>query len=119
MERISCSPAKRSASRERSFDNAIASEPRLKHPADVQRIQLLVLGAVNLRGMLVVHPAAGHVEAQHRTELRPHADGYVLRQRQLPAVVIPALVVIHALVARFQPVEYTSFQKYIGRTMAP
>ncbi|MEL1723387.1 hypothetical protein AAA296_27185, partial [Klebsiella variicola] len=42
---LSRSPAKRSASRERSFGNAIASEPRLKHPADVQRIQLLVLGA--------------------------------------------------------------------------
>ncbi|WP_262313834.1 hypothetical protein, partial [Klebsiella quasipneumoniae] len=39
---LSRSPAKRSASRERSFGNAIASEPRLKHPADVQRIQLLV-----------------------------------------------------------------------------
>ncbi|EPP6722189.1 hypothetical protein ACT3OG_003705, partial [Klebsiella quasipneumoniae] len=39
MERTSRSPAKRSASRERSFDNAIASEPRLKHPANVQRIQ--------------------------------------------------------------------------------
>ncbi|WP_407255408.1 hypothetical protein [Klebsiella quasipneumoniae] len=51
MERTSRSPAKRSASRERSFDNAIASEPRLKHPADVQRIQLLVFGAVDLRGM--------------------------------------------------------------------
>ncbi len=50
-----CSPAKRSASRERSFDNAIASEPRLKHSADVQRIQLLVLGAVYLRGVLVIH----------------------------------------------------------------
>ena len=62
---------------------------------------------------------AGDVEAQHRTELRPHPDGDVLRQRQLPAVVIPALIVINALVARFQPVECTSFQKYIGRTMAP
>ncbi len=119
MDRTSCSPAKRSASRERSFDNAIASEPRLKHPADVQRIQLLVFGAVYLRGVLVIHLAAGHVEAQHRAELRPHADGDVLRQRQLPAVVIPAPVVIHALVARFQQVECTSFQKYIGRTMAP
>ncbi len=33
---LSRSPAKRSASRERSFDNAIASEPRLKHSTDVQ-----------------------------------------------------------------------------------
>ncbi len=62
-KRTSRSPAKRRRP-ERSFDNAIASEPRLKHPADVQRIQLLVLGAVYLRGVLVVHAAAGHVEAQ-------------------------------------------------------
>ncbi len=117
---LSCSPAKRSASRERSFDNAIASEPRLKHPADVQRIQLLVLGAVYLRGVLVIHLAAGHVEAQHRTELRPHADGDVLRQRQLPAVVIPALGRNPRAGSPLPAgVECTSFQKYIGRTMAP
>ena len=78
-------------------------EPRFKHAADVQRIQLFVFGAVDLRSALVIHLAAGHVEAQHRTELRPHSDGDILRQRQLPAVVIAALVVIDALVARFQP----------------
>ncbi len=89
MERTSRSPAKRSASRERSFDNAIASEPRLKHPADVQRIQLLVRVPLTF-AVCSLSTAAGHVEAQHRTELRPHADGDVLRQRQLPAVVIPA-----------------------------
>jgi len=58
---------------------------------------------VHFGDVLIVHPAAGDVESQHRVALRPHANGDVLRQRQLPAAVIAAPIVIDALIACFQP----------------
>jgi len=58
---------------------------------------------VHFGDVLIVHPAAGDVEAQHRVALRPHANGDVLPQRQLPALVIAAPIVLDALIACFQP----------------
>ena len=49
---------------------------------------------VHFGDVLIVHLAAGDVESQHRVALRPHANGDVLRQRQLPAVILAAPIVL-------------------------
>ena len=44
------------------------SEPRFPHRADVEIVQRFVIRAVHASGAVVIHFAAGDVEAQHRAE---------------------------------------------------